>query len=348
MNGPIAETANFTVNPGNFAITVSALPVSGGTVGGGGAFGAGSSRTVMATANAGFNFTNWTESGSPVSTSPSYSFNLNGNRSLVANFVTTASQPPKHLTGMGISNGMIRFVLNGLVGSNYVIQISSNLVTWSRLGMYTIPTGGSLLITDYTNGFLKRFFRAEPTTVSIMENFTNAPNYTNAWQVVGNTGGIVTTCTNGNLRVQASTNNPGSAFTMLSKESLTGDVDYSVQLNHQGFGRTFVGLWSVASNNWLALSVLDTDDTAYLAFSAGTLSTEYKYASEPYLNRWVNLQIKTVGNTVQFFVNGVLFEATTVAMPAAFRFGFSVGSVPWKSGDNDTSIRSLTVSGSKP
>jgi uncharacterized repeat protein (TIGR02543 family) len=40
----------------------------------------------MATANSGFTFVNWTESGSVVSTSASYTFTLNGDRTLVANF----------------------------------------------------------------------------------------------------------------------------------------------------------------------------------------------------------------------------------------------------------------------
>ena len=79
-------TAIFTVNPVNYTIAVSASPIAGGAVMGGGAFAAGSSRTVTGTANSGFTFVNWTESGSVVSTSASYTFTLNGNRTLVANF----------------------------------------------------------------------------------------------------------------------------------------------------------------------------------------------------------------------------------------------------------------------
>ena len=36
----------------------------------------------------------------------------------------------QQLTGMAMSNGVFRFVLNGPVGSNYVIQVSSDLVNW--------------------------------------------------------------------------------------------------------------------------------------------------------------------------------------------------------------------------
>ena len=75
-----------TTTAPNYTITVSASPSAGGTVSGGGTFAAGSSRTVTATANSGYTFANWTESGSVVSSSASYTFTLNGNRTLVANF----------------------------------------------------------------------------------------------------------------------------------------------------------------------------------------------------------------------------------------------------------------------
>jgi hypothetical protein len=67
-------------------IAVSAAPAAGGAVSGGGTFVSGSSRTVTATANSGYTFANWTENGAVVSTSASYTFGLNANRTLVANF----------------------------------------------------------------------------------------------------------------------------------------------------------------------------------------------------------------------------------------------------------------------
>ena len=41
---------------------------------------------MTATANSGYNFVNWTANGSVVSTSASYTFTLNSNVTLVANF----------------------------------------------------------------------------------------------------------------------------------------------------------------------------------------------------------------------------------------------------------------------
>lgn len=78
--------ANFTAVPQNHTIAVSANPTQGGTVTGGGTYPAGQSCTVAATANNGYVFSNWTENGNVVSTNASYTFTVNGNRTLVANF----------------------------------------------------------------------------------------------------------------------------------------------------------------------------------------------------------------------------------------------------------------------
>lgn len=76
-----------------YTITLSASPANGGTVGGDGTFAAGSSSTVTATNSSGYTFANWTENGTVVSSSASYTFTLNGNRSLVANFTQNTANP---------------------------------------------------------------------------------------------------------------------------------------------------------------------------------------------------------------------------------------------------------------
>jgi uncharacterized repeat protein (TIGR01451 family) len=69
-----------------YTIAVSASPPEGGSVSGGGTYGAGSSVTVTATPNNCYAFVNWTENGNPVSTDASYSFTVSADRTLVANF----------------------------------------------------------------------------------------------------------------------------------------------------------------------------------------------------------------------------------------------------------------------
>jgi len=76
-----------TVENVEYTITVSANPTEGGTVEGGKAYTAGSTATVTATPNTGYEFVSWTENGATVAdAAESYSFTVEGARTLVANF----------------------------------------------------------------------------------------------------------------------------------------------------------------------------------------------------------------------------------------------------------------------
>jgi len=69
----------------------------------------------------------------------------------------------RQLTGMAMSNGLPRFILNGPVGSNYLAQFASNLVNWLPLSTHTISSGGSISITDPSmRNQSRRFYRAVP------------------------------------------------------------------------------------------------------------------------------------------------------------------------------------------
>src|ERR1019366_5710373 len=54
----------------------------------------------------------------------------------------TFNPPAQQLTWTSMSNGILSFVLNGPVGSNYVIHVSSNLVNWVNWVTNVIPSGG--------------------------------------------------------------------------------------------------------------------------------------------------------------------------------------------------------------
>jgi len=74
------------------AVGVGTIPVivvnasTGGTVSGGGSYEWGSTATVTAIPDPGYAFVNWTEDGVEVSTSTTYTFTVDGDRNLVANF----------------------------------------------------------------------------------------------------------------------------------------------------------------------------------------------------------------------------------------------------------------------
>jgi hypothetical protein len=79
--------ANFQSTTGLKTVLLSASPPAGGIVTGEGAFSMDSRVTVVATANAGYSFKNWTDRGDIVSTDASYSFIIINDRILIANFL---------------------------------------------------------------------------------------------------------------------------------------------------------------------------------------------------------------------------------------------------------------------
>ena len=105
-----------------YTVSVSANPSSGGNVSGGNTYNAGLPVTVNATANAGYTFTNWTDSTGIVSSSSSYVFTASGNRTLTANF--------SPVTGI------------------YNLQVDKN-----NISIYPNPTSGNftLVVSDFKN-----------------------------------------------------------------------------------------------------------------------------------------------------------------------------------------------------
>lgn len=99
-------------------ITLSASPEAGGSVAGAGTFPGDTQRTVTATAAAGYRFSKWTEDDATVSNSPSYTFTLADDRSLVAHFVqertlSVSANPKKGGTVSGggkFAHGSVRTV----------------------------------------------------------------------------------------------------------------------------------------------------------------------------------------------------------------------------------------------
>ena len=79
-------------NVNYYDITASANPTDGGTIEGAGSYAEGAEVTLTATANTGYAFVNWTENGTSVSSDASYTFTVDGNRNLVANFEAVESQ----------------------------------------------------------------------------------------------------------------------------------------------------------------------------------------------------------------------------------------------------------------
>ncbi len=107
-------------------VTLTSNPVIGGTTSGAGTFKKDSAINLVATANEGYSFTNWTLDGTPVSTTTVYQLTMNGNKALVANFtlqlvVGLSSNPAEGgtTTGAGSYNAGANVTVTATPNSGY-------------------------------------------------------------------------------------------------------------------------------------------------------------------------------------------------------------------------------------
>ena len=84
---------HFTIPDAVYGISATVSPEEGGTVTGGGTYYQDATAVLVATANEGYAFVNWTENDEVVSTEATYSFTVTGDRTLVANFVESQPDP---------------------------------------------------------------------------------------------------------------------------------------------------------------------------------------------------------------------------------------------------------------
>ena len=130
-----------------YIITVAANPATAGTVAGGGRFAEGTQRTVTATPNIAYNFVNWTNGGTVVSTDANYTFTVTEAADLVANFaiktfeVNASAEPATYGTVTG--SGTFEY------GSTVTLTASPNLgyvfFNWTK--------DGNVVSTDATYTF---------------------------------------------------------------------------------------------------------------------------------------------------------------------------------------------------
>lgn len=132
--------------PNKYTMVVSSDPIGGGSTTGQGVWSYNSTATMIANQAEGYAFSGWTDGGTNVSSSASYSFVVKGDRTLVANFlpvrgVTTSSSP----TLGGITTG----------GGNYTSGDSCSVEAMANSG-YTFTrwtTNGVEVSTSPTYSF---------------------------------------------------------------------------------------------------------------------------------------------------------------------------------------------------
>jgi len=204
-NYTLAIAAAGAALPAASLVDTTASPVGSGTTTGDGSFAPGSDVTVNATANAGFRFVNWTDNGTVVSNTASYTFTIDVNHSLVANFtpdlpqwtVATSESP----AAGGITSG------GGTVddGSSVTVVATPNLgytfANWTE--------GGVAVSSSATYTFTATADRA------LVANFTAVPTYTVSTTATPTGGGTTAgggTFSSGTSATVTATANAGYVF----------------------------------------------------------------------------------------------------------------------------------------
>jgi len=174
---------SYTIAWHAYTIITSSNPANGGTTSGSGDFGAGTTQTVTASANPGFAFVNWTENGNILSTDLVYTFTLDEDRNLVANFepipytITLFAYPDNggSLSGSGVFDG----------GSEYTVTATPNpgftfscwLERWPDTFDYWVSGSESYTFTLTSDIVLSAYFDATTYTLTI-NNGTGSGSYT--------------------------------------------------------------------------------------------------------------------------------------------------------------------------
>jgi len=127
---------------GAYTITASSSNQIIGSVTGGRDVDAGASISVVATPSTGFRFVNWTESDAEVSTSATYTFTANENRTLVANFSSLTVNVVEPKTATVITNCADCDVTVSNTGT-LTVDASNKTVN-----SVTVEPGGKLVLTN--------------------------------------------------------------------------------------------------------------------------------------------------------------------------------------------------------
>jgi len=234
-----------------FTVSVSANPNEAGTVSGGGTFNSGALRTITATANDGYSFTNWTENGNEVSTNPNYSFTLNTNRTFVANFTATApNQYTINVSANPTEGGTVSGGGAFNSGTSRTVTATANdgysFTNWTENGN-VVSTSANYTFTVNTNQ-------------TLVANFTaNAPNqYTINVSANPTEGGTVSgggTFNSGPSRTVTATANEGYSFTNWTENgsvvSTNANYTFTVTTN-----RTLVANFTANAPNQYTINVL--------------------------------------------------------------------------------------------
>jgi len=308
-----------------YTLSLSSDPVTGGVISGEGTFISGTSVTALIAPNAGYTFTNWTLNGTEVSTSASYSFTLNSNKTLVANLVLVgpaidlgAIAPFGGFGGSaGITNQGILTVVNGDLGTT----AASTLITGFHDAGANIFTE-TILNIGTVNGVINCAPPAPGTAAKLtiaqqgLADATTAFNYLaglpgGSDQGAGELGGLVLApgtytaaagtfkITSGDLTLDAQ-NNPNAVWVFQMAQSLTvgmAGLPRSVILVNGALAENI--FWQVGSAATINGTGGGTMEGTIISYSGVTFSTAGNVTLTTLNGRAISLNASvTMVNTV--------------------------------------------------
>lgn len=166
LTGVVVSKAYTITVPGGEPVTstiaLSASPGVGGTATGSGTYNNGTALTVVASHNPGYAFVNWTEGGVQVSDKAAYPFTVNGDRTLVANFVQVftieANAFPATggvVTGSGAYNAGANVTVTAAPAAGYAFLnwTEGGIVVSSALSYSFAASGSRTLFANFVQTF---------------------------------------------------------------------------------------------------------------------------------------------------------------------------------------------------
>ncbi|MBR4147236.1 MAG: carbohydrate-binding domain-containing protein [Bacteroidales bacterium] len=163
----------------NYTITATASPSAGGSVSGAGTYPRNATCTLTATANTGYTFSKWTKNGQQVSTNATYSFQVTGNASYVANFTQQTTTYTITATANPTNGGSVTGGGTYTSGSTATLTASANtgyaFTNWTKNGT-VVSTNATYSFTVNGNAsYVANFITipTDPFTVTVAANNDN-------------------------------------------------------------------------------------------------------------------------------------------------------------------------------
>ena len=142
-DGSLVLNSSFYLNSiVSYFIQANTNPIAGGYITGSGYYNNNQSCTLVANSYTGYYFVNWTENGNIVSTNSQYTFIVNSNRNLIANFspinqfyITTLAMP--QFSGITVGSGA--YSLNQFIAVQAIPNNGWYFVNWTENGIIVSP-----------------------------------------------------------------------------------------------------------------------------------------------------------------------------------------------------------------